>query len=225
MNKRERGREIKGRNTKEKQRAKIYIFTEGDTEEIYLKHFEIREYNAEVIPKDPKCTDAVGIVTRAKTFVRKDQLDLELGDRADCVFDSDPASNPNIQLAFDLIRGMYDEGLRCIFSNPSFEVWFMLHLKKNIPYGLTAYQMKAQLKNELRQVFPGYCETTDIYHWLKDKQKTAYQHAKYLHNFQQKRYEKVLSHECNPYTNIFEFIDYMESIKRSKSFGDTQQAD
>lgn len=35
MNKRERGREIKGRNTKEKQRAKIYIFTEGDTEEIY----------------------------------------------------------------------------------------------------------------------------------------------------------------------------------------------
>lgn len=51
MNKRERGREIKGRNTKEKQRAKIYIFTEGDTEEIYLKHFEIREYNAEVIPK------------------------------------------------------------------------------------------------------------------------------------------------------------------------------
>ena len=43
MRKRERGREIKGKKTKEKPRAKIYIFAEGDTEEIYLKHFEVKE--------------------------------------------------------------------------------------------------------------------------------------------------------------------------------------
>ena len=76
MRKRERGREIKGKRTKEKPRAKIYIFTEGDTEEIYLKHFEIKEYNAEVIAKDPKCTDAVGIVTRARNFMKEEKMDL-----------------------------------------------------------------------------------------------------------------------------------------------------
>lgn len=215
MGKRERGREIKGKRTKDKPRSKIYIFTEGDTEEIYLKHFEVREYNAEVISKNPKCTDAVGIATRAKTFVRKEQLDLELGDRAYCVFDSDPASNPNIQLAFDIIRGMHAEGLRCIFSNPSFEVWFILHLTEHAPYGMTATQMKERLKTELMPVFPGYCETTDIFEWLKDKQSQAYQRAKRLHKSQQKIYERVLSHECNPYTNIFEFIEYMKSIKQS----------
>ena len=93
MRKRERGREIKGKKTKEKPRAKIYIFAEGDTEEIYLKHFEVKEYNAEVIAKDPKCTDAVGIVARARNFMKEEKLDLELGDRVYCVFDSDPLSN------------------------------------------------------------------------------------------------------------------------------------
>lgn len=219
MGKRERGREIKGKRTKDKQRAKIYIFTEGDTEEIYLKHFEIKEYNAEVIPKDPKHTDALGIVMCAKAFAGKEQIDLELGDRIYCVFDSDPASNPNIQEAFDVIRGMYTGGMRSIFSNPSFEVWFMLHIKENVPYGLTAGQMKARLKAELIPVYPGYCETTDIYTWLKDKQSLAYQRAKHLHDSQKRTYEKVLSHECNPYTNMFEFIDYMESIKAKKESG------
>lgn len=136
-----------------------------------------------------------------------------------CVFDSDPASNPNIQMAFDLINGMYAEGMCCIFSNPSFEVWFMLHIKENVPYGLTAAQMKERLKLELKSVYPNYCETTDIYAWLKDKQSLAYQRAKRLHISQQKVYRKVLSHECNPYTNMFEFIEYMESIKAKRLCG------
>ena len=175
MRKRERGREIKGKKTKEKPRAKIYIFAEGDTEEIYLKHFEVKEYNAEVIAKDPKCTDAVGIVARARNFMKEEKLDLELGDRVYCVFDSDPLSNPNIQLAFDMIRGMAEEGMRCIFSNPSFEVWFILHLKERVPYGLTAIQLKEHLRRALKPVFPNYSETTDIFDWLRDKQSLAYE--------------------------------------------------
>lgn len=213
MGKRVRGREIKKKDTKEKPRAKIYIFTEGDTEEIYLKHFEVREYNAEVISKDPKHTDAISIVNSAKVFIKKEPLDLELGDRVYCVFDSDPKSNPNIQLAFDTIKEMSAQGLCCIFSNPSFEVWFILHIKDSAPYGLTAPQIKKLLKNELMSVYPHYRETTDIFDWLKDKQHLAYQRAKRLHSSQQKIYRRVLSHECNPYTNIFVFIEYMESIK------------
>lgn len=213
MGRRERGKEVKGQRYKEKQRARIYIFTEGITERIYLKHFEIREYNAEVIPKDPKCTDAAGIVGRAKAFIKKDPLDLELGDRVYCVFDSDPGSNPDIQTTFAQIRGMQAQGMRCVFSNPSFEVWFMLHLKENVPYGLTAVQMKERLKMQLKSVYPDYSETTDIYAWLRDRQSLACQRAKRLHDSQSKIWERVLSHECNPYTNMFEFIDYMESIK------------
>ena len=48
-----RGKEQKGKSTKEKP-CKIYIFTEGDTEEIYLQHYDNKKKGIEVIPVDPK---------------------------------------------------------------------------------------------------------------------------------------------------------------------------
>ncbi len=83
---------------------------------------------------------------------------------------------------------------------------------ENPSYGLTAQQMKKRLKNELQEDFPGYSETTDVYNWLKDKQEHACERARCMSL--RKEY-MVLSHECNPYTNIFEFefIDYMNEMK------------
>lgn len=51
---RKRGEEKKGKGSEEKDRqhCKVYIFCEGNTEEIYLKHFERSDYNAEIIPVD-----------------------------------------------------------------------------------------------------------------------------------------------------------------------------
>lgn len=66
--------------------------------------------------------------------VMKNDIDVELGDKCYCVFDSDPQSNPNINEAFSLVRGYNHKGLECIFSNPSFEIWFILHYRK-APYG------------------------------------------------------------------------------------------
>lgn len=212
--KRVRGKEIKGKGTKDAPKAKIYIFTEGSTEEIYLNHFNTKEYNTDIIPVDPEHTDAIGIVKFAKNYISNEKINVQYGDRGYCVFDSDPASNPDIQVAFDLVRGGLNKGIRCIFSNPSFEVWFMLHIKDNPPHGLNAEQMKSRLKKELKGDFPNYSETTDIFDWLKDKQDLAVIRAKKLHNSQEKVHERVLSHECNPYTNIFEFMDYMNNIKK-----------
>lgn len=212
--KRVRGKEIKDKGTKEAPKAKIYIFTEGSTEEIYLKHFNTKEYNADIIPVDSEHTDAIGIVKYAKDYINNEKIDVRYGDRGYCVFDSDPDSNPKIQTAFNLINGANKKGLYCIFSNPSFEVWFMLHIKENPPHGLNAEQMKSRLKKELKDDFPDYSETTDIFDWLKDKHDIAFIRAKKLHISQEKAYERVLSHECNPYTNIFEFLEYMKQIKR-----------
>ena len=117
MRTRARGKEQKGKSTKEKP-CKIYIFTEGDTEEIYLQHYDNKKKGIEVIPVDPKHTDAVGIVKYAKKYIDDNEVDVELGDKCYCVFDSDPESNPNINEAFDLVNGYKHKGLECIFSNP-----------------------------------------------------------------------------------------------------------
>lgn len=212
MSKRTRGKEVKGKKTKDQPGWKIYIFTEGTTERIYLEHFENRTYRVEIIPVDPEHTDAIGIVRFAKQYLKGLELDLELGDRAYCVFDSDPASNTNISEVFDLLRGAREKGLYFIFSNPCFEVWFALHFG-HAPYGLNAKAMKRHVKTLVKEKFPGYSETTDLYDYLEDKQLEAVQSAIKLHKAQKDVHDSIYCHECNPYTNMFEFIEYMEEIK------------
>lgn len=77
-------------------------------------------------------------------------------------------------------------------------------------YGLSAKQMKKYVK----KFIPNYSETTDIFKCISDKQNDALKRAKLLHNSQEKVHDSVYSHECNPYTNIFEFIEYVDKIKR-----------
>lgn len=216
MSGRNRGKEVKGKTEKDKPNSLIYIFCEGDTEQIYLKHFENRIYNVEVIPVDTKHTDALGIVKYAKQYIEDNTLNLEFGDKGYCVFDSDPKSNPDhkIKEAFNIVNGSKNKGLDCIFSNPCFEVWFSLYFG-NAPHGLDAKKMKSYVKDKIENEFniKDYSETTDIYDYLIDKQPEALKRARLLHIAQEKAYDSVQSHECNPYTNIFNFIEHMELIK------------
>lgn len=207
-----RGKEKKRKDTKEKPKSIIYVFCEGETEKIYLRHFSNRTYNVSVIPVDTEHTDAIGIVRFAKEYIRDNPLNLEFGDRGYCVFDSDPSSNPNISEAFNLIKDMEHKGLECIFSNPCFETWFVLHYA-NAPVGKNAQQMKSYIKRLIKNECPEYSETTDIFELLLPKQKEALKRAKLLSVGQAKVYNNVHSHECNPYTDMYSFLEYMDIIK------------
>ena len=131
-----------------------------------------------------------------------------------CVFDADPASNPNIKEAFNLLAGVKEKGLDCIFSNPWFEVWFALHFG-NVPYGKNAQQMKHHVKEKISSNFgiTDYSETTDVFEFLESKQDSAYDRAKQLFKNQAQVYDNVHSSECNPYTDMFKFIEYMRELK------------
>ena len=112
--------------------------------------------------------------------------------------------------AFNMLWGC--KGLYSIFSNPSFEVWFVLHFK-NAPYGLSAGKMKDHLKKLVEDKYPDYSETTDLYDYLLDKQQDALKRSRALHKIQSENFDTVYSHESNPYTDMFSFIEYMEEIK------------
>lgn len=128
------------------------------------------------------------------------------------MFDSDPKSNPDIKTVFNILNGYMHKGLYSIFSNPAFEVWFVLHFQE-APFGKTAEQMKQVIKGLVKDKCSDYKETIDIYNILLPLQKDALRRARILHNAQRKVYNTVYSHECNPYTDIFDFIDYMNEVK------------
>ena len=74
--------------------------------------------------------------------------------------------------------------------------------------------MKKIVKELVKDAEPDYKETTDIFPILIDKQERALREAVLLHKSQEKVHGNVLSHECNPYTNIFEFIYYIKDVKK-----------
>lgn len=212
---RKRGEEVKGKKNKDKP-CNIYIIAEGCTEKIYLKHYDNRKKGIFVIPLETDHTDAVGIVKYAKEFIDRNDVDIELGDRCYCVFDSDPISNPNIKQAIDLVRGYKHKGLECIFSNPCFEIWFVMHFRKP-PFGKTAQEIKKLIKSLVKKDIPNYSETTDIFDLILDKRENAIQESIILHREQSKAHGDLFSHECNPYSNVFEFVHYLSEIKKDNS--------
>lgn len=56
----------------------------------------------------------------------------------------------------------------------------------------------------------------DFFDLLLPLQNDALKRARLLHISQEKVHETVYSHECNPYTDIFRFIDYIEGLKKEK---------
>lgn len=73
--------------------------------------------------------------------------------------------------------------------------------------------MKQEIKNLVKNEYSQYKETADLYQYLLPMQKEALKRARFLHNAQKEVHDTVYSHDCNPYTNIFGFIDYMNKVR------------
>lgn len=50
---------------------------------------------------------------------------------------------------------------------------------------------------------------------------TPFARARELHNSQELVHKTVYSHECNPYTDIFKFLDYMKVVKIQNAISST----
>ena len=216
--KRGRGEEISHKPTL-LPKSLIIFFCEGDTEKLYFPSFKkyknAKSYNIEIENQDVKHNDAEGLVRDATKYLKENPIDKSLGDIAYCVFDSDPLSNPNPKLrtAIDIARRFKPYPIKILFSNPCIEVWYYMHFD-NPPVTKDADDMKAALRKKINN----YTEKTEVYGELIDKLDVAMERAKILHNNKSKDYENVISHECKPYSNIFEFVEYLEKlVSRNKS--------
>lgn len=75
--------------------------------------------------------------------------------------------------------------------------------------------MKHYVKKEMHSAFgvTDYSETTAVYNLLENKQDDAFNRARQLCFSQSQVHERLHSHECNPYTDMFKFIEYMRELK------------
>lgn len=181
------------------------IVCEGtETEPKYFHRLNERFSGLKMKMPRSQITDPEGLVRTALGLIGKHDLDLQGGDQLWCVFDADGNSEDAIQRAVDMAAG----NVRFAFSNPCFELWFLLHFEY-----YAARIDRAELMKRLKRHIPNYRKTSDVHDLLKDKKNVAIKSAVKLEQLHGLNGTRILSLGSNPSTQVHELVQEIERVK------------
>ncbi|NPE28177.1 RloB domain-containing protein [Methanococcoides sp. SA1] len=183
-------------------RNKMLIICEGEkTEKLYFENYRTAKNNLDVIPISSSRKDVVSIVKFAKK--KMEDLDIKGGDSIWCVFDCDENTDDQISIA---CRNA-GKSINMCLSNPSFELWFLLHFT----YTESPHQ-NAGLINLLKRKMPNYTKISDCYQILGPLTITAINNSKKLEQLHLDNGTELNSTESNPSTQVYKIIEVIQQL-------------
>ena len=194
---------IKKRGTNRRKLKPVYlIIAEGKnkTEVLYLSHFQDqgKSYSIRFVKAGYK-TDADSLYN--VLIAKWEELDLSAkkGDLGFVILDidNDPLKAQKVSV---LVQSNKNTAVRFIVSNPTFEVWLLLHFK----YSTKQYKDGNAVINDLRRYLPNYEKNRDCFEVCKDKMKHAVDNStKLAENYDDIEWPSI---ECNPRTDMGDLI-------------------
>lgn len=185
----------------------VYIICEGQETEIrYFKRFKTRDCIVEISPKISQHKEALSLVQHAKDVLKQDVFFPDTGDTVWCVFDRDDNSNARLREASQLASRL---SYKIAFSNPSIELWILLHFKDQRASLPDADSVINILTKE--NLIPLYKKSSDIYDTLIDMQSLAIQRAQDRLDQLIKDGITLVSRDSNPASNIHHLVTYLNS--------------
>jgi len=183
-------------------RPVIYIICEGEgTEVIYFKRFRARNSNLEIRPIISPQKSAYHLVTHARRLIARENYYPEDGDQVWCVFDRNGNTNDDLARAEQAAKR---QKYQIAYSNPAFELWFLLHFIDQRAALKDADEVIRKLDSKNGIV--NYKKTGDYYSLLKDKQALAIERAGNLLAIHTANGYAILSRDSNPGTTVGEFV-------------------
>nr|WP_129409637.1 RloB family protein [Marinitoga lauensis] len=120
------------------------------------------------------------------------------------VFDKDEVKDQDFN---NTINKLEKNGYKAIYSNPCFELWYLLHYDF-----YQASLSKEHCLKKLKEKIPEYEKNSeDMYNKLKDKMEIAIDNAKKLEEL--KKDIKSFSKK-NPYTNVYKLVEELKKYER-----------
>ncbi len=194
---------IKSRGTKRRKLKPVYlIIAEGKnkTEVLYLSHFQDQEkgYNIRFVKAGYK-TDADSLYNTLISKWEELGMSSKDGDRGFVILDidNDPLKAQKVS-ALALVNT--NTSVSFVVSNPTFEVWFLLHFK----YTTKQYKDGDEVIKDLRRYLPNYEKNSDCFEDCIEKMKEAVKHSiKLAEYYIGSEWPSI---ECNPRTDMGELI-------------------
>lgn len=208
-------KEIERRTSgRRKRKPVVYLICEGSETEIrYFKNFRSRECSIDIVPIPSQYKSADKLVQKAKSTIGNSPYYPDEGDLIWCVFDRDDNTNPMLAKAK---QTAVKEGLQIAFSNPSFEMWFLLHFNNQISAVENCESVMKLLKQKGR--LEDYEKNKDVYERLKPLQAVAIERAKKRVSELQAENIEVLSRESNPVSTVSELVEYLNRMRSASRY-------
>jgi hypothetical protein len=189
------------------QRRIVLIFCEGsETEPTYFRGFNTRYSNVLVEPVYGKVTAPRSIVGHAIAHMSEYNIDIEEGDGVWCVFDADSNTDKELAETMDLAER---HGISVAFSNPSFELWYLLHYEYR-----SRRLSNEEAESELRKHMPDYSKSGNFNDVLKESLDMAIKNAKKLDKMHRSKDTEIVSQGSNPTSQVYLLVKFIEDLKR-----------
>ncbi|MCL2222291.1 MAG: RloB family protein [Oscillospiraceae bacterium] len=188
-------------------RPVIYIICEGsETEVNYFRRFRTRHSNIDIRPITSKHKSALHLVERATGTIRQEPYYPEDGDQIWCVFDRNGNTNEELLKAEKIAN---QRGYSIAFSNPAFELWYLLHFADQKSYLADADAVIAKLGND--GYIPNYSKSTDYYDALLPLRQQAINRALALQEHHTSKRIPLLHRDSNPCTTVSQLVELLQS--------------
>ncbi|MBQ6319051.1 MAG: RloB domain-containing protein [Lachnospiraceae bacterium] len=206
---------IKKRGTSKRKLKPVYlIIAEGKnkTEVLYLSHFQDQEKNYSIrFVKAGHKTDADSLYNALVDKWEELDLSEKKGDRGFVILDID--NDPlKAQKVLALAQSNTNTAVSFVVSNPTFEVWFLLHFK----YTTKQYKDGNAVIKELRRYLPNYEKNRDCFEDCKDETKEAVKNSIMLAEYYADC--EWPSIECNPRTDVGVLIACLEGEEEIRHY-------
>ena len=190
----------------------IYLICEGEETEIrYFKRFRSRGCHIDIIPISSQYKAADRLVQKARATMGTKPYYPDEGDVLWCVFDRDDNSEEVLRKAK---KAATREGYKLAYSNPSFELWFLLHFINQRAEVSDCHALIRLLRQPGR--LEQYEKNQDVYDQLESLQEKAIGRArKRIHELEEEQKE-IISRQGNPVTTVSELVEYLNSRRQKE---------
>lgn len=195
---------LERKEKKQDDKSILLLICEGKTEEVYFKDLrkELRDSRLNILPIDAEGTDPETLFKEAKKYMKRENVNIKKGDHVWIIFDKDKNTDHNVR---QIIEKAKPQSFELGFSNPSFELWFLLHFEY-----ITHRIDNNDLLDRLNVFIPNYekgCSYIDkLFSNMDDASKRGFDLIAYHSADDKNLYED----ESNPITHLCEVIDFIK---------------
>lgn len=200
-------KEISRNQKRRKRNPVVYLICEGsETEVRYFKRFRSRGCHIDILPISSQYKSADKLVQKARATLGTNPYYPDEGDVIWCVFDRDDNTNDMLDKAKRIAER---EGYFLAYSNPAFEIWYLLHFIDLHSPIEGCQEVVRQLKQP--KLLPDYGKNKDVYDLLLPLQKGALKRAEKRIDQLKTNHHELICRDSNPVTTVAELVGYLNS--------------